>query len=553
VSLLRFDRFAGANLALHPLLIPPGVGVECVNVRPGRGDLRPWNSPATVATVPGGTTTIYRMGRAAGTDASYWLAWAADVDVARGMVPGDTAERTFWTGEGPPKWTDNSIGLAAAPYPTSTGVRLLGVPVPNAAPTLSVLSSGPMEEEVDGETQAIDPEDRAYVVTWVNDRGEESSPSDAATITLQPGSLVRVSRNATVPSGALGITSWRVYRTVAGAEGDYFFVTEALAATAHVDVGDAFNPFSTLLSLDWDYPPAGLRGIKALWNGMHAGFVGNDLYFSEAFRPFAWPEDYRLPLDDQIVALARWRTNLIALTTGRPYVVTGSSPSAMRAEPLEIQQPCVAKRGVAELGHGVVWPSRDGLVYLGDGGWRMLTARRALQEDWLGLQPHTLVAGVFEGLYVASYDPGAGAPRRSIIVDPMMQPDSPAGLHFCDVGFTACHSDESMDALYVLAGTNVQKWHAGAWMRCHFVSRTERLTKPEAMGWAQVVASQYPAALSVWSDGALVLDAATVSSGKAFRLPRGNRGTEWRVRVSTEGDVQGVALAGSLHELKQVP
>ena len=542
MSLLHFDRFAGANLALHPLLIPAGVGVACWNQRPGRGDLRPWKAPATVATVAAGRTTIYRMGRSAINDALYWLAWSADVDVARGMLPGDAVERTFWTGDTQPKWTDSSIGLSATPYPTSSGVRLLGVLPPNMTPTLSETVAG------DG----LD-ESRAYVVTWVNDRAEESAPSAAATITTKPGATIRVTRNATIPSGAHGLTTWRVYRTVAGAEGDYLYVGEATAATATLNTTDSMvNPAISLESEDWDYPPAGLQGIKAMWNGIHGAFKGKDLYFSEPFRPHAWPEKYRVPLDDDIVAIARWRSNLLALTRGRPYLVTGSTPDGMLPQPIEVEQTCVSKRGVVEFGHGVCWPSRDGLNYIGDGGYRMVTAGRALQSDWLALAPDTLVAGRYEGLYVGSYNPGGGG-RKSIIIDPLAAVGEPSGLYFCDSGFTACHVDDLADALYVLNGTSVQKWESGAALTASFDSRTERLSRPESMAWGQVVASAYPVTLSVWSDGVAVVSALSVANGKPFRLPRGFRGSEWKIRIATAGAVQAVALAGSIQELKMVP
>lgn len=35
----------------------------------------------------------------------YWMSWAADVDVARGPIAGDTLERTYYTGDGVPKMT----------------------------------------------------------------------------------------------------------------------------------------------------------------------------------------------------------------------------------------------------------------------------------------------------------------------------------------------------------------------------------------------------------------------------------------------------------------
>jgi hypothetical protein len=544
MSLLRFVGFNGANLALHPMLIPSGVGVACTNQRPGRGDLRPSRAPSTVASVAGGSNTIYRMGRDAVSDSVYWLAWSADVNVARGMVAGDTVERTFWTGDGQPKWTDSSIGLSATPYPTSTGVRLLGVPVPNATPSLSETVAG-----------AGDDEARAYVVTWVNDREEESEPSAAVTITTKPGSTILVTRNATVPSGAHGLTKWRVYRTVAGAEGEYMFVAEVVAATASVSTTDAMlNSFNPLPSADWTYPPAGLSGIKALWNGIHAGFVEKDLYFSEPYLPFAWPEANRVPLDDEIVALGRWRTNLVVLTKGNPYIVTGSTPGAMRAEPVEISAACVAKLGVVEFGHGVCWPSREGLNYLGEGGYRLCTVGKALPEDWLALAPSTLVAGRFNGMYVGSYE--LLGVRRSIMVDPLANPADPIGLWFSDSGFTACHNDELSDNLYVLNSGSVQKWDAGTVQTATFDSRTERLARPESMVWGQVLASAYPVTLSVWSDGVLALNAASVTSSKPFRIARGHRGHEWKIRISVtgaSGAVQSVALAGSIQELKQVP
>lgn len=543
MSLLRFVGFNGANLALHPLLIPSGVGVACTNQRAGRGDLRPMRAPLTVATVAGGTKTIYRMGRDAASDASYWLGWSTETNVARSLLPGDTVERTFWTGDGQPKWTDTSIGLGATPYPTSTGVRLLGVPAPNLTPSLTQTVAGSGDDEA-----------RAYVTTWVNDREEESAPSPAATITTKPGATISVTRNATIPSGAHGLTKWRIYRTVAGAENAYMYVGEATTATGAVSTtDDMVNYYSPLPSEDWDYPPSTLSGIKALWNGMHAGFVKNDLYFSDPFHPFAWPEAYRVPLDDEIVALGRWRTNLLVLTKGQPYIVTGTTPSAMRAEPMEIAAACVAKLGVVEFGHGVCWPSSEGLHYMGDGGYRLCTLGKALPEDWRALAPSTLVAGRHNGLYVGSYE--LLGTRRSIVLDPLTNPGDPVGLYFCDSGFAACHVDELSDALYVLNGAAVQKWDAGAVLTASFDSRTERVAQPESMAWGQVLASSYPVALSVWSDGVLALNAASVASSKPFRIARGHRGHEWKVRIAAtgaSGAVQSVLLAGSLQELKQV-
>ena len=52
MAVLRLSGFAGENRALHPMLLPEAVGVLSNNQKPGRGDLRPWNAPLALATVP---------------------------------------------------------------------------------------------------------------------------------------------------------------------------------------------------------------------------------------------------------------------------------------------------------------------------------------------------------------------------------------------------------------------------------------------------------------------------------------------------------------------
>lgn len=480
-----------------------------------------------------GVGAIYRMGRTAASDSSYWLGLPADADVARGFIATDTSERTYWTGDGVPKWTDNTVGLAAPPYPSVPGIRLLGVPAPSSLPTLTETVAGTGDDEA-----------RAYVVVWRNDKGEISAPSTAVTITCKPGATIRVTRNATIPSGNYGITHWQVYRTVAGTSADYFFVAEVTAATSFVDDTGTVNSQDPLLSETWEMPPSDLRGLKALWGGMMAGFVGKALYFSEPFRPFAWPGDYKLIFDDDIVALGRWRQQLIVLTVGKPYVVTGSAPEAMSSTLVDLAQACVAKRGVVEFGHGVAWPSPDGLAYLGDGGARVLTEGIALRPDWQAMAPTTMIGAALEGAYCASYDPGTG--RKSVMLDPI----NPLGFYPCEVGFTGAYWDPIADSLFILVGTNVQKWDVGSALTAMHESRDERLGAPVSFGHLQVVADSYPVTITVWANGSPVVTGMPVANGRSVRLPGPARADKWRVKVQTTGAVQGVMLATSAEELR---
>lgn len=535
--MLRFDAFLGASIARHPLELPAGIGVASVNSRPGRGDLRGWLGLSSVATVPSSRLALYRMGRGTLSDTLYWLTFTTLAEVARGFIADDATERTFWTDGTAPKWTDNSIGLGSSPYPDSSGVRLLGVPYPNAAPTLAQQVAGTGTDE-----------SRAYVTTWVNDRGEESQPSTAATITCKPGATIRVTRNASVPGGNWGLSTWRAYRTVEGSGSDYFFFGEASAATAYIDESGSFDATKTLKSLLWAQPQNAMRGLKLLWNGMMAGFVGKSVVLCQPYLPFAWPTAYSIPVEDDIVALARWGSNLLVLTKGHPWLLTGSSPASMLPRALDMPLNCLSSIGVVEFSHGVAWPSRDGLAYCGDPGTRLLTnPDLALPEDWrANFYPDTMVGGRYQGLYIGSFD--NGSTRKSLILDPLNPGD---GLRVADPGFTAAHYDTFADQLFVLNGTSVQKWNAGSQLVASFTSGIALAPAATTYRFAQVIADVYPVTLTVNGNGVSRPAGASVASAKPFRLPDGPKATQWQVIVSTTsgGGVQAVRLAHSIREL----
>lgn len=91
----------------------------------------------------GTPVTIYRYGQDVDADEKYWFSWNFDVDVCRGQISGDPVEWTFYTGDGAPKATYNTIALASAPYPSAT--IPLGVPNPSTvlqatAPTFTAAS-----------------------------------------------------------------------------------------------------------------------------------------------------------------------------------------------------------------------------------------------------------------------------------------------------------------------------------------------------------------------------------------------------------------------------
>lgn len=539
--------FAGAALAPNPRLLAANVGVNVVDAEPGNGELLPIHARLTVSTVPTGSQqqTIYRMGRDTADDAHYWLSWPTVVNVIRGFDGDDATERTYYTGDGPPKWTDNSIGLGSPPYPQA--YRLLAMPAPLVPPTVILTTDG-----TDG-----DEGTRFYVETFVNDLGWESAPSPVSTgIFCKPGgAIVDLSALNTAPGGAYGINRRRIYRTQPGTtdgEANFYFLAElAIGTTAFTDSGQDLG--DTLATIGWVPMPADAHGLIGLWNGVAAAIAGKTVIFTEPYALYTTPIKYDHAVRDTPVALAKWEQNLLVLTTGRSLVLNGDDSASMTESNAFSGLSCIAARSVVEFPHGVVWASNQGLAYTGQ--TEVLTLGIFKPEQWKALRPETIVASRYGRCYVASYNDGTGA--KAFMLDPLRPED---GVWFLSTGFNACWYDELVDSLYVLEVGNVRKFDAAMGrLTATFRSKVYHQVSPRNFAWAKVVADVYPVTLKVWADQ---LDPVThvrtlplritktVLDGNPFRLPAGFLSEDWQVEVTAPDAVQAVHLATDVDDIK---
>ena len=549
MAVIRFAGFAGENRALEPKLLPESVCTTSRNQKPGRGDLRSWKTPTTVATVPSGRQTIYRMGRDVNTDAQYWLSWTTVVHAIRGFSATDTTEQTFFSGDGAPKFTNNLSLDGTDPQSNPSATRPMGIPAPSAAPTV-----------VGTDSAAADPtiESYFYVYTYVNDLGWESAPSPVSVeVERDVLGTTSISGFAAVPSGNYNVTARRIYKTQTGSGTNFYLLAEvSLGTTSVIDNNATLGEL--LETTTWLPAPgvptggvtntteANLAFLTALWNGMMAGITGNSVRFCEAYAPYAWPAAYDIiPPDGKPVGLGVFGQSLLVLTTGRPLLVAGSGPDSMDQQPVEMPQGCVSSRSIASMGNGVAWASEDGLCWFGSGGPRLLTQGIMTREDWQALVPSSIIGRMYEGLYFGSYDDGSG--RKGFFISP----GDPQGVYFMDTGYSAMHFDELKDQLYVLSGTNVQKWDAGTAMTYRVVSKQFKQPYPVNYGAAEVIASAYPVTFRLYADGALK-HTQTVASRAPFRLPSGFRAFDYQIELEGTNPIQGAAIAFSMEELKQV-
>lgn len=371
---LSIIGFSGEQPRVLPNMLPDAGAREAWDVRLDDGGLTPTRKPVVAAAVTPGHRTIYRH---AGT----WLSRAGDVHFAPGPVAQD---RLYYTGDGAPK-----MMVGGTVYP-------LAVPQPAGALTATLGGAG-----------TGDVATRLYAYTWVTDFGEESEPSPASnSVDWRAGQTVTLSGFAAPPAGR-GVTKQRIYRTQTGKVGTYLYLIAERGATNanFVDVVPVDALQEALPSADWTAPPASLKGLIGMPNGMMAAFDGRDVYFCEPWRPHAWPEKYVLTTDWPVVGLAAIGSTMLIMTEGSPYVAAGNHPAEMIMKRLELDLPCINARGIVNLGFAVCYPSHDGLVSMSaSGGAQIVTGNLFSKERWLSFSPQTAVAGRLGGRYVLFYD-----------------------------------------------------------------------------------------------------------------------------------------------------
>lgn len=534
--------FRGMLPRLQPKLLQPFQSVASTNADLDRGDLRPYRGTTSHVALskPGDIQTIYRYAATSDVNAGFWFHWTTDVDVVRGSTPGDTEEMTYFTGDGAPKFTYSSIATSGGTgYPTNS--YLLGVPAPGSG--MGSVKGG----TADPDATAEDAEVRSYVVTYVTDRGIEGPPSDPIiAASILPGEYITLNGIPTGPGGNYLIQTKRIYRTVTtDSTSEYQLVTElAIGTTTYQDNVSSLNLGGVLPSEEWYPPPADMYNIGALPNGIMYGLSGNTVCFSKAFLPNAWG-----PLDQQgvpftPVGAGHFDNTLVVLTNKNPVLFTGTDPESMSQEELNINQACLSKKSIVMTPYGVVYASPDGLIMIGPQGYKNLTSQYFTRDQWNALVPSSITGVFHDNRYIGFYDDGVT--QRCFILDPT---DSESGLRYVNVHAKDGFSDGYTDELFILIGSDVHTWNSASDLTYTWKSKLFEITGTKAPTAARITAESYASiTFRFYVDGALK-HTQSVSSGAAFRLPRGYHGRLFQVEIEATDTVTRVEVAESVSDL----
>lgn len=470
---IRLEQFSGIAPKISDLLLPPNMAADARNARLLSGELRSILSPKSIYDFSDNTIRFaYRIPDPGQTPDSIWVGFkATDVDFVEGIIVKNAdpqeSDRYFWTGDPDhPYMATNSRDRIRAGSPAYK----TGVPIPSGV--FSVDSGGttlntwqattayvkddivigtatenvkfvcvtagtsggsePSWDTVEGNdttdntvvwrTEAIgNIETRAYTYTYVNDWNQESAPADPVLADIRVTDSWEISGLDTSPAdaGYVPVNKIRIYRTVVGKDSALYYYVDEIDITP----GDGTHPGTysdtkpstevvqnnILNTFNWDLPPESLEGLITHPGGFMVGFVGNELFFSEYQRPWAWPTEYIIALEHKIVGLAIFANQLVALTESQPYYLPGTHPSNLSLSQSEAIEPCLSKRSIVSTIQGVLYASPNGLVLFNNAGAIVVTNNIVSEDEWQSQFSPTTVKAAQNGLqYLAFYSSSGG-------------------------------------------------------------------------------------------------------------------------------------------------
>ena len=383
--------------------------------------------------------------------------------------------------------------------------------------------NGPSDADLDFET--------SYVYTFVSAYGEEGPPSAASTVvTTDDNQNVNLSNLQTSHSNSnINLLKKRIYRSNTGSNTTQFqFVAElALSATTYTDTSKNSELAEVIPSTTWIappdddtslYPDGPMKGLCALPGGVFAGFTGKRICFSEPFLPHAWPADYRLAIEEEIVGMKVVSNGVLVTTKSVPYLVTGSGPDTMTAIRIESSQANLNKRSIVDMGPFVIYASPDGLIAAEGTTVRNLTEGIITPSQWqANYYPATITGFLWEQRYVGFYSTGSG--YGGFIFDPRVGD----GTSFVDLDASALirggHTDPDDSQLYLIISNTIKKFQgSGTNLTFNWKSKEYVMPKPISMGFVKVEAEAYPVQVKVYGDGSVIYNASIATSGSTYAV-----------------------------------
>lgn len=379
---ILIENFGGMVPIRDDRLLPPNMARFAANADLESGSLEPITLPALIHTFSVTTRRAVRIPDSAAPSTPVWLGFASrNARFFPGPLVNDSFRRHIWldnNGPGAPqRLQQNSFQRIKDGNSGGNAPYLLGVPAPTAAPGVAVTGgTGPVVT-------------RAYTYTLVNVFGEEGQPAPPTSFSGNSDgtwNLTGFALPAGVVASVRGITHFRVYRTITGSSGTAFYRVDDVAVA-----GSTYNDSRTdtvvaaealfMDSILWREPEP-MEGFIELPNGFFAGWSGRTVFFSEPYRPWAWPAEYVISTSYDIIAAGVSGSALILFTTSRPVVIVGNRPENMQVVESDSAEPCFFPNSAVTAPEGVYYVGRTGLFLATQSSLTNLTRNVIKQTQW---------------------------------------------------------------------------------------------------------------------------------------------------------------------------
>lgn len=585
MAYFKRNRFSGIAPGVAPRLLAEQFGQVAENLDFESGRFQPITEEGSSVHTLTSTQrrSIYYYDN---STSPMWIEWDEDgVKAVEGPIPGDDQDRLYWTGENYPRM---GVYSGLSNWANRADYRL-GIPAPQAAPSITI--TGTLDASVTAE-------ETSWVYTFVSEFGEEGPPSLASTIydftpTTQTATVNIPSYNVAGDYAFGSPAKKRIYRANVGSNATEFqFVAEVLySVTQYSDSKEATELGEVIPSTTWigppdddttNYPDGPLQGLTPVANGIFAGFTGKRLCLSEAYLPHAWPVDYRITLENDIVAIGTTANGIVALTDGKPYFVTGVDPSAMSAVQINLEQGCVNANSVVDLGDVVLYAGPDGLCAISGTEGRVISRGLISPKQWNDdFYPDTIRAFEHEGTYVAFYTDSSTSTHAGWVYDPRAD-EAAFSTITADAERRGGYKNPKTGELFLIEGSSVKRYRGSSGFRVgRWKSKKYVTPQPVSMGWVHLKAESYPINLvdntaqnrvRVYADEILVADyyitydVTTGAYTQKVNTPSGISdaslrepimrlpavvASEWEVEISGIVPIDEFCLAQSMDEIRQ--
>lgn len=577
MALLRITSFGGEVPVQSDRMLPDAFATESVNTWLYSGELRGLHPSTPLKSVLPTTRKTFRIPRGSvGGDPAFpgavpppsylgdsaWMQFTdPDTDIIRGPLTQDSFKRFYFCSPstGPRFNTLSRLIAGESDYK-------LGVPQPVGALGVSIAGG-----------VAVAAVTRAYLYTNVNIYGEESGPSLPVTAAGLPDgtwSITGIADPTTEFNDYAPIMRKNLYRTITatGGQTTYFKLSEIDVGVTAFDDNVPDTDLSSNLEFEFSnghLPPLDLEGFIAMPNGFLVGWVGSDIYFSEAYALHSWPVEYVESTEYPIVGMGVFGQTCAVLTSGFPSALSGISPITCVLVKTTVMEPCLSRGSIINTPDGVYYASPNGLCALTASGVQNITQQLITKEEWSkDFEPQFLRAVRYQQGYLAIRAHPDESTRTAFYLDLSALKVAVTELSEFD-GAWDVYGDVWSGEVFTLKNSEVYRHDPPTdfflpyrWKSKEFQYLKHTNFACFALFWdqdrADLVSTDAPDILApgiathvkVYADRRLVYDQNVPRNGEAVRLPSGFKATTWQFELTGRAPVYQLHIASTIKELR---